>query len=178
MLGLAAALFAASLGLAWVTWRSASVREFPPPPPVPAAAVQALLGAALPDTEGRLQPLSQWRGRILVVNYWATWCTPCRDEMPVFSQVQKRYAARGVQFVGIAIDEAAQVREFALAAPVSYPLLVADQAFAETARALGNGPLALPFTVIIDRDGTLRGAALGRVHEDALTAVLDGLLKG
>jgi len=176
LLALAAVLFAASLLLAWLALRSGSVRELPPPPAVPAAAVQALLQATLPDSEGGAQSLSQWRGRILVVNYWATWCPPCRDEMPGFSKLHSRYAARGVQFVGIAIDEAAKVRDFARATPVSYPLLVADQPFAETARALGNEPLAMPYTVVIDREGKLRAAVLGRVHEDALVGLLEGLV--
>ena len=176
LLGLSAALFAASMALAWVIWRSGTVRELAPPPEVPPAAVSALFAATLPDAGGTPQRLAQWRGRILVVNYWATWCTPCRDEMPEFSRLQTRYAARGVQFVGIAIDDAAKVREFAHAHSVAYPLLVADQAFAETARALGNGPLAVPYTVVFDGAGTLRAAVLGRVHADALAQLLDRLV--
>jgi thiol-disulfide isomerase/thioredoxin len=173
-LWLAALFFAAAAALAWALWRGASVREFPPLPSVDAGAVTRLLGATLPDSAGRMQPLAQWRGRILVVNYWATWCPPCRDEMPMLSRLQQRYAARGVQFVGIALDDADRVRQFARETPLAYPLLVADDSFAETSLALGNARMGLPYTVVVDREGRLLAAALGRLHEDALTRLLDG----
>lgn len=174
---LTAAFFAGSLALAWSMLRGQAVPDLPPPPAnVPAVALTALFDATLPDAAGKPQRIAQWRGKILVVNYWATWCTPCRDEMPAFSGLQRRYAARGVQFVGIAIDEAQKVRDFARDVPVAYPLLVADKEFAETARALGNGPLAVPYTVVIDREGQLRAGVIGRVHEQALARLLDGLI--
>jgi thiol-disulfide isomerase/thioredoxin len=72
-----------------------------------------LLGIALPDASGRQEALAQWKGKVLVVNFWATWCTPCREEMPEFVAAQNELGARGLQFVGIAIDDADKVRQYA-----------------------------------------------------------------
>lgn len=175
-LWLAAALFVAGLLLAAVVFRSGTVREMPPAPEVAPAALAALLDTKLPDVAGKEQALSQWRGKILVVNYWATWCIPCRDEMPMFSKLSERYAAKGVQFVGIAADEKAKVVEHAREKPVVYPLLVGEPEAIKPTRDFGNGPLAVPFTVVLDREGKVRTAVLGRVHEDALVKFLDALM--
>lgn len=173
---LTAAFFVGSLALAWTMVRERAAPDLAPPAAaVPAVALTALYDAALPDASGRTQRIGQWRDSILVVNYWATWCTPCRDEMPAFSRLQERYAARGVQFVGVAIDDADKVRDFARDFPVSYPLLVADREFAETSRALGNVAQAVPYTVVLDRSGTVRAGTVGRVNEDALARLLDRL---
>ena len=176
VLALAALLMATSL--LWAAWllTAGETKQLSAPPPVTAQKLDALYATALPDLDGRVQTLGQWRGKVLVVNYWATWCTPCRDEMPMFSALQARYAARGVQFVGIADDEADKVREFVRQTPVAYPLLIgAVDAFGITAE-LGNAAMALPFTIVLDRDGKLHAAALGRMHEDALVRLLDGLV--
>lgn len=176
LLWLAVALFAASLALAWVLLRGAAERELPPPPAVAAADLAALYATALPDAAGRRLPLAQWRGQVLVVNWWATWCHPCREEMPELSKLHTRYAARGVRFVGIAADGADQVMRYARETPVAYPLLVGGPDAIKLTRAFGNEPLAVPFTLVLDRDGTLRAAVLGRVPEDALVRLLDGLV--
>ncbi|HEX5539094.1 MAG TPA: TlpA disulfide reductase family protein, partial [Methylophilaceae bacterium] len=83
----------------------------------------ALFATTLPDAEGRQQPLKQWRGKILVVNFWATWCPPCREEMPELSQLQEQYRDRNVVVIGISTENVAQIREFAKTLQVSYPLL-------------------------------------------------------
>lgn len=177
LLWLAAALFAASLALAWVLMRSATVRELPPLPAVSGATVAALYATTLPDVAGRNQALAQWRGKVLVVNYWATWCTPCRAELPEFSKLHTRYAARGVQFVGIATEGADKVGPFAQEAPVSYPLLIGGQEAIKATLPFGNEPQAVPFTLVLDRDGQLRAAVLGRMHEEVLIRLLDSLVR-
>ncbi len=175
LLALSLVLMAASVGwMAALLWGRAQ-EELPTPPPVSEPALASLYATTLPDVAGREQSLRQWRGRILVVNYWATWCVPCRDEMPAFSQLQTRYAARGVQFVGIAADSAEKVAAFARATPISYPLLVGRDEIIKPTRDFGNTPLAVPFTLVLDREGTLRTAVLGRVNEDALVRLLDDL---
>lgn len=177
LIALAVGLTAAAAG--WAVWLFLGAREpvrpLPPPPAVAAAAVATLYATALPDLAGRPQALEQWRGRALVVNYWATWCIPCREEMPAFSKLHDHYAPRGVQFVGIAADDADDVRAFARETPVSYPLLAGGQDAIQPTRALGNAPLAVPFTVVLDREGKLRAAVLGRVREEALAELLDRL---
>ena len=170
-------------GVAWLFLRDRpSVPIAPPVPPSvmqPPAATEADLAAihaaVLPDLEGRPQAMQQWRGKLLVLNYWATWCNPCREEMPLLSRLHERYSSRGVQFVGIAAEEVASVREFVRRLPVSYPLLAGGDAAADGTRAFGNVPLALPFTLVLDREGAVRATIRGRVREEALVKLLDRL---
>lgn len=177
LLWLAAGLVAAAAG--WAGWlllgNSQPVPPLPPPPMVSAATVASLFALKLPDTAGHTQALEQWRDRTLVVNYWATWCIPCREEMPAFSRLHEHYAPRGVQFVGIAADSADKVQAFARQTPVSYPLLVGGDDVIKLTRDFGNAPLAVPFTVVVDREGGVRAAVLGRVREEALIELLDRL---
>ena len=173
---LAVVLMAGSTAwMARLLWGGAEM-ELPPAAAVSPQALHALQATALPDATGRMQPLNQWRGRVLVVNWWATWCTPCRDEMPVFSQLQTRYASRGVQFVGIAADGAEKVTAHLREMPSAYPLLVGGEEAIRQTRDLGNAPLGVPFTLVIDRDGRPRAAILGRVPERALAKLLDRLI--
>ena len=88
-------------------------------------AVDAIFALILPDLGGRPQPVAEWKGKVLVVNYWASWCKPCVDEMPAFSRMNSHYASWGVQFVGIGLDDEAKLASFIKTMPVSYPVLVA-----------------------------------------------------
>ena len=147
-----------------------------PTPParqaLPQDAAERLFAAHFADLDGRPQALAQWRGKTLVVNFWASWCAPCREEMPAFSRLQTRHAGAGVQFVGIAIDSPHNVAEFARRLSVSYPLLIGETDGPALMRALGNVSLALPYTVLIDADGRPRFARLGRLDERELDALL------
>lgn len=134
-----------------------------------------LLSMSFPDAQGVMQPLRQWQGKWLVVNFWATWCTPCRKEMPEFSLLQKKYAAKNIKFVGIALDSADKVADYSRQSPVAYPLLIANEAPMSIIRGLGNAPGGLPFTVIIDRDGKLYRSWLGIWKSDLLEPVLADL---
>jgi thiol-disulfide isomerase/thioredoxin len=130
----------------------------------------------LSDLKAQPQSLGQWRGRLLIVNYWATWCHPCREEMPGFSRLQDKYRGNGVQFVGISIDTADKIIEFQKATPVNYPLLIGDIGVMENSAALGNTRQALPFTAVFDREGKLFSTKLGRVAEAELERQLKELL--
>lgn len=132
----------------------------------------SLLAIALPDLDGREQPLAQWRGKLLVVNFWATWCAPCREEMPMFVKLQAEQGARGLQFVGIAVDEAPKVREFATEIGLNYPSLIGGFGAMELSRTFGNRVMALPFTVIIGRDGRIVMTQLGPVKPQQLEAAM------
>lgn len=136
------------------------------------AAVDAIFALTLPDIDGRPQPLAQWRGKVLVVNYWASWCKPCIEEMPAFSRLNSHYAGWGVQFVGIGLDEAEMMQAFVKATPVSYPLLVAGS----TGTNPGLQVKGLPYTVVIGRDGRIETTRLGRMDEAVLEPVLRRLL--
>jgi thiol-disulfide isomerase/thioredoxin len=174
----AVALVAAALGF---LVNSASRTGSPgpaqtPAPPSPAEGAPALIGASLADLAGRMQPLAQWRGKILVVNFWATWCAPCREEIPALIEVQEELAARGVQIVGIAIDQPDKVRSYAAEMGINYPILVGELDAMELARVEGNATGGLPFTVIVDRRGGTAGAVSGRVTSEKLRAMLGPLL--
>jgi thiol-disulfide isomerase/thioredoxin len=110
------------------------------------------------------------------VNFWATWCAPCREEIPELTKIQEKYAANGVQIVGIALDNVLKVREYAKEMRIEYPLLIG---FGETlglARDLGNSAGVLPFTVVLDRTGKLVHAHAGAITEASLSAELAPLL--
>jgi len=123
-----------------------------------------LLAVSLPDVDGHPQSLAQWRGRLLVVNFWATWCAPCREEMPMFVAAQAAHGAKGLQFVGIAVDDAVKVRQFAKEIGLNYPALIGGYGAMELSKTLGNSVMALPFTIVIDPQGGVVLTQLGPVQ--------------
>ncbi|MBI1906438.1 MAG: TlpA family protein disulfide reductase [Rhodocyclales bacterium] len=141
-----------------------------------ADASEALMAVRLPDLQGVEQGLEQWRGKVMVVNYWATWCPPCIKEIPEFSSVSRRYADQPVQFVGISIDDADKVKAFRDQYDVPYPLLIATLDALEITAELGNEAQALPFTLIVDPKGAIRHAKLGTLSESELEGKIDALL--
>lgn len=144
--------------------------------PATGASASALLGVTLPDASGKNEALAQWRGKVLVVNFWATWCTPCREEMPEFVAAQRELGARGLQFVGIAIDEPEKVRQFVAEIGLNYPALIGGYGAIELSRTLGNQVGALPFTIIIDRSGSIVHTQLGPLREEKLRRIVGQLL--
>lgn len=131
----------------------------------PAKAIYAL---KLPDLAGKPQAVEQWRGKVLVVNFWATWCAPCREEIPIFVQLQEKYRAKGLQFVGISIDQADKTAEFARNFGVNYPVVIGGFDTVEVSRVAGNDKRALPFTVILDRQGRVFATELGGIKRESL----------
>jgi thiol-disulfide isomerase/thioredoxin len=136
----------------------------------------ALLALSLPDTNGQQQSLGQWKGKVLVVNFWATWCAPCREEMPEFVKTQRELGPKGLQFVGIAIDQRDKVIEFVQELDVNYPALIGGFEAMDLSRSLGNRLTALPFTVIIDRDGRIAHTHLGPLKRAQLRTIVGNLL--
>lgn len=132
------------------------------------AAVHTFLAAAWTDAEGRPFDGASLRGRPMVINFWATWCPPCVEEMPELDALQRELGPKGVQVIGIGIDSAAKIEQFSKKAGFSYPLLQGGASGAELTRAFGNASAALPFTVVIDRDGRVRDRILGRFRLDLL----------
>lgn len=130
----------------------------------------------LPDIEGQVRSISEWDGKVLVVNFWATWCPPCRKEMPAFIELQEQYADKGLQFVGIAIDEKDKVIDFSDTYGVNYPMLVGDLDAIKLGKAYGNRFGALPYTVIIDRGGNIRFTQRGELPRDIAEAEIKKLL--
>lgn len=142
-----------------------------------AAGADLLKAASLADLTGSPARVAEWNGKILVCNFWATWCAPCREEIPMLMGVRNSLVAFGVEVLGIAIDHAAKVVEYAANMKISYPVLVADANGLELMRRLGNTAGGLPYTVIFDRQGAAAHRKLGALRKAELEAMLAGLLK-
>ena len=140
------------------------------------AVVEEIYASRLADLKGGLQPLAQWRGQVLVVNFWATWCAPCREEIPGFVRLQERYGARGLTFVGIAIDQPDKVAEFAREFRINYPLLVGGAETLGLLRQVGNRAGVLPYTLVIDKSGVLVTREPGALKESRLEGILKPLI--
>lgn len=151
-------------------------RHFSPAPAASATSgVPALFAQSLPDDKAQMQPLGQWKGKTLIVNFWAPWCPPCVQEMPELSTLATSLQASNVQVIGIGIDTQAKIAEFAAKHKISYPLYVAGIAGTELARQLGNQAGGLPFTVIIGADGQVKKSYMGILKFDQLQADLKGI---
>jgi thiol-disulfide isomerase/thioredoxin len=122
---------------------------------------------SFPDLKGKPQASKQWQGKLLIVNYWATWCGPCRQEMPEMVELQKKYAGK-VQFVGIAIDEAEPAAVFAKQVGVNYPIVIGGNSAMDLMRSQGNTQGGLPFTVVFDTSGKQVETTLGKISKTQL----------
>lgn len=116
---------------------------------------------ALPALDGERRSIAAFDGDVVLINFWATWCPPCREEVPVLVTLQRELGDRGLQIVGVALDDPEHVREFAAEYGVNYPLLVGSRDAFDIARAHGNARGALPYSVVIGRDGVIRAAHYG-----------------
>jgi len=146
-----------------------------PGAPKPGTA-EILLSVPLKDLQNRGQSLAQYRGKVLVVNFWATWCPPCREEIPFFIEAQTKYAANGLQFVGIALDDPRQVAAFVDELELNYPVFIGGIPESELLRQLGNPGGGLPYTLIYDRSGRLREKILGGLDKARLEQLLTPLI--
>ena len=135
-----------------------------------------LFAATLPDLDGVKQPLSQWQGKVLVINFWAPWCPPCREEIPGFVHLQDKHGEHGLQFIGIALDEPDKVQAFMDESGINYPILLGGAEAVGLNRAAGNRLGGLPYTVVLDRQGKAVATFTGLVEEPALEALITPLL--
>jgi peroxiredoxin len=138
--------------------------------------VPALFAATFLDQDGKAQPLSQWRGKVVVVNFWATWCPPCKEEMPELSAFQQKYANRNVVVLGLSTDDVTKIREFAQQAPVQYPLLAGDFQAMALAESLGNNKGVLPYSVVISPDEHISRTYFGRLDMKKLEQDIKALI--
>jgi thiol-disulfide isomerase/thioredoxin len=141
----------------------------------PQISAATFYSASLIDTSGVKADLSKYRGKNVVLNFWATWCPPCREEMPELSQLHERYQNKNVVVLGVAIDELATVNAYLQTSPVSYPILLSENENMDLAIQLGNEQAVLPYTIIIDADGNVVDTFLGRISLSLLEQSLQKL---
>jgi thiol-disulfide isomerase/thioredoxin len=172
------AVAAATAGAGVQVWRSGL--NAPPITPMQLKAAnpaEAILALRLPDPQGKIEALEQWRGKVLVVNFWATWCAPCREEIPMFIKMQDKYRDRGVQFVGVSIDQPDKTAQFTREFAINYPILIGGFDVVDKSRDAGNEKRGLPFTLVFDRSGAIHSAELGGLKQEKLEPKLLMLLE-
>jgi thiol-disulfide isomerase/thioredoxin len=120
---------------------------------VPDTTAPTGVGFTLPDLDEQPRTLEEWKGQVVLLNFWAPWCPPCRKEVPAFIELQEKYAEKGFTIVGITIDTRDNAQTFADTTGVNYPILIAEEQGIEIAKAYGNRVGALPYSVLLDRKG-------------------------
>jgi thiol-disulfide isomerase/thioredoxin len=138
-------------------------------------AVGQLWGATLQNASGTQQSLAAFKGRPVVVNFWASWCGPCVKEMPALSAMHRDYEKKGITFIGLGVDTEKNVNDFLQKVKVDYPVYIAGFGGADLARRFGDDAGGLPFTVVIDAKGVVRSTKLGEVDLAELKKTLDAL---
>ena len=128
--------------------------------------------ASFTDLDGKSQSLGQWQNKLLVINFWATWCAPCKEEMPIFVKIQQKFSANNLQIVGIAADSHLNIVNFAKKVPINYPLYSDESAAIDFSKRLGNRLGLLPHTVVVAPGGEIVYAKLGVVVEADFEALL------
>jgi thiol-disulfide isomerase/thioredoxin len=132
----------------------------------------AVLATPLADLQGNPRTLDEWSGRILVVNFWATWCPPCLEEIPIFIRMQDRLGEQGLQFVGIAIDDPEKVRAFVEQQQMNYPTLVGQADAMALSDLAGNARGGLPYTLVFDRARQILSTHYGALTEEKLESII------
>lgn len=125
----------------------------------------AIYATAFSDEAGVSQALGKWEKKLLVINFWATWCAPCLEEMPMLSQLQTEFGPKGLQIIGIAADNLLNVSNFSKKSPVVYPLLIDERGAVEFSKRLGNRLGLLPYTIIIRPGGDVIREKLGPISD-------------
>ncbi|SEB24630.1 TlpA family protein disulfide reductase [Paraburkholderia sartisoli] len=141
----------------------------------PQDAVNALWAQNVTSADGKPQSLSMFKGHPVVVNFWASWCGPCVEEMPALAQLHRDYAKKGIQFIGLGVDSEKNVKTFLQKVKVDYPVFVTGFGGADLAREFGNNAGGLPYTVVIDAKGNVLSTKLGEIQPAELKRTLDAL---
>jgi thiol-disulfide isomerase/thioredoxin len=164
-----AGLIAAALGMGLANLRHS-------PKPAQDSAIEGFFQQELRSPNGEIHQTTNWRGKILVLNYWASWCPPCVEEMPELVRSQSKYASKNVLFVGIGVDSPPNIREFLSKTPVNYPIVLGGLEGSNWAKSMGNPSSGLPFTVIVNEKGTIIKSKLGKITEDELSSWIDSAI--
>lgn len=139
----------------------------------PAPAHNTRVDFTLPDLEGNEHQISEWDGKARLINFWATWCAPCRREIPLLKKTQTAHAENNLQVIGIAVDDLEPVIAYAEEAEFNYPVLIGQEEAMAAAEASGIDFIGLPFTMIVAPDGQLIKAHIGEIHEDQMALIIE-----
>lgn len=131
---------------------------------------------SLPDLKGRQQPFSQWNNKVVLLNFWATWCPPCRREIPDFVEVYKQYKDKDFIVIGVGVDDQDKIAQFIKKMGINYPILVGGQTAMQVSYQYGNHSGALPYSILIDRHGIVRYRAGGLISKQKLINQIEPLL--
>ncbi len=156
----------AGLGVSW--WRERAKERLS----LTSQAASALWGAQLQSPDGQEVSLADFKGQKLILNFWATWCMPCVEEMPLLDAFFQQNTSKGFKVLGLAIDQPSLVRRFLSQRPVAYPVLLAGLEGTELSRILGNEAGGLPFTLVLDGAGQIAFRKLGKLHPEDLESWL------
>jgi len=154
------------LGFAVFGWAVAG--DYPPSAPI--------FAATFDDLDGKPVALADFKGKPLVLNFWATWCPPCRKEIPDLVEIQSQYGERGVAIIGVAVEEKTRIPEFVRDNKINYLILLGREQGIELLQALGNRSAGLPYTVVLDRQGDVVFIKRGALTRERLEQVLLPLL--
>lgn len=157
--GAAAAAAASGAGWAWWKYRPHDVQQ---------GAADALWDQSFQTPDGAALAMASFRGRPLLLNFWATWCPPCVEELPMLNAFYRENASKGWQVVGLAIDQPSSVRKFLDRLPLDFPVGLAGLGGTELGRSLGNLTGGLPFTVVLGQGGRVLHRKMGQVTPDDL----------
>jgi len=136
---------------------------------------------SLQDRDGQMRSITSWTGKSMIVNFWATWCAPCRREIPLLKQIQEQQATEGFQVVGVAVDDRDEVLSFADQIAINYPLLIGEQDGLDAVMKFGQGSLGFPFTAFTDQQHRIvafHQGELTKSQADALLGVIGKLNRG
>ncbi len=145
------------------------------------AAKTSVIGKTRPDfaykdIEGDMRQAKEWDGKVLLVNFWATWCPPCKKEIPAFIALQEQYAEKGFQIIGIALDDEEAVKDYADSMGMNYPVMAAEVDAVDLARQYGNRVGVLPYSAFIDRNGKIVNVKAGGLSKKAAEQIILPLL--
>jgi thiol-disulfide isomerase/thioredoxin len=132
---------------------------------------------SLPDLSGVQHNIDQWQGKILIINFWATWCPPCRKEIPEFIDLQEQYSHKGLQFIGIAIDEQEAVNQYLNSTKINYPVLIGADKGIALAHQLGNSVDTVPFTIVVDQHKQIIHRQPGEFSREQILKLITPLMR-
>jgi thiol-disulfide isomerase/thioredoxin len=151
------------------------------PAKLPQQAFSSVIGKPRPefelkDIDGHVRNVREWDGKVLLVNFWASWCPPCLKETPLLIELQNKYGEQGLQVIGLAVDEDQAVRDFVDTQGINYPIVAGELAAMELARRYGNRVNALPFSAFVDRNGDIVQIKAGEIEKEEAEKIIQSLL--